>query len=97
MGEISLQQLNASIEEMLLDLKAFTNAREIIRTRVMEVKDSQNPFTPLTRWAGTDAVLGALDLSIHAMERTISELVELRRSTAPTLRVIDGGADGVKN
>lgn len=92
--EISLQQLNASIEEMRLDLQAFMRAREIIRTRVVEVKDSQNPFTPLTKWAGTDAVLGSLDLSIHAMERTISELVEFRK--ANTFQVIQGGSDGIK-
>jgi hypothetical protein len=94
--EISTQVLNASIDEMTLDLRAFVSAREIIRRRVVEVKDSQNPFTPLPQWAGTDAVLGSLDLAIHAMERTISELNELKRSTSPVFTVINGGADGVK-
>jgi hypothetical protein len=94
--EISLQVLNASLDEMTLDLRAFVSAREIVRSRVLEVKDSQNPFTPLPQWAGTDAVLGSLDLAIHAMERTISELNELKRSTSPTLKLINGGADGGK-
>ena len=94
--EISLQLLNASLDEMNLDLKVFMHAREVIRIRVVEVKDSQNPFTPLTKWSGTDAVLGSLDLAIHAMERTIAELNELKRSTAPTFKLIQGGADGSK-
>lgn len=91
--EISLASLNASIDEMALDLQAFVSAREIIRNRVLEVKDSNNPFTPLTKWSGTDAVLGSLDLAIHAMERTIAELGELKRSTS-IFKVIDGGVDG---
>ena len=95
-GEISLQLLNESLDEMYLDLKAFMDAREIVRNRVVEVKDSKNPFTPLTKWSGTDAVLGSLDLAIHAMERTIAELIELKRSTAPTFTVINGGVDGDK-
>lgn len=92
--EISLQQMNAAIDEMVIDLKVFVQAREIIRNRVIEVLDSQNPFTPLARWSGTDAVLGSLDLAIHAMERTISELSELRKKTTPTFQIIKGGADG---
>lgn len=68
------QQLRAEIEEKTKDLEAFTQARSIIRARVTEVGDSECVLTPLTTWSGTDAVLGSLDLSIHAMERTLDEL-----------------------
>jgi hypothetical protein len=71
---VSRAQLVEELEEKTADLKAFSDAREIIRKRVLEVKDSQCQLTPLPHWSGTDAVLGSLDLSIHAMERTIAEL-----------------------
>ena len=88
---LSMEELKAEIEEKTLDLKAFTQARSIIRNRVLEVKDSPSPLTPLPTWSGTDAVLGSLDLSIHAMERTIEELhVLLKESedSQPKLRLV---------
>jgi hypothetical protein len=72
--KVSRAQLVAELEEKTADLKAFSEAREIIRRRVLEVKDSKCELTPLPHWSGTDAVLGSLDLSIHAMERTLAEL-----------------------
>lgn len=68
------QEITAELEEKARDLDAFSSARELIRRRVLEVKDSQSKLTPLPQWSGTDAVLGSLDLSIHAMERTLEEL-----------------------
>lgn len=73
-------QLRAEVEEKERDLTSFRKAREIIRRRVMEVKDSPSPLTPLPIWSGTDAVLGSLDLAIHAMERTLDELREMMRN-----------------
>jgi hypothetical protein len=83
--------VQAEIDEKSKDLAAFLQAREIIRMRVLEVKDSPSVFTPLPTWSGTDAVLGSLDLSIHAMERTLGELHECLKKAKPRFRVIEGG------
>lgn len=82
-------ELQAEIEEKTLDLKAFVAAREIVRQRVWDVRDSQSKLTPLPTWSGTDAVLGSLDLAIHAMERTIGELQEMLKKTPVPLRLVD--------
>ena len=94
-----ITEVRAEIAEKSLDLSAFTQAREIVRRRVLEVQDSKSKLTPLPNWSGTDAVLGSLDLAIHAMERTLEELRELLRSAQhqvkeSTFRVIEGGSDG---
>lgn len=96
-GELTLHEVEAEIAEKTEDWKAFADARALIRKRVLEVRDSQSRLTPLPTWSGTDAVLGSLDLAIHAMERTILELEELRRKmreTQPRFQVIDGGDHG---
>lgn len=91
--EIDIKALDAEIAEKSADLKAFSTAREIIRQRVLEVQDSESTLTPLTRWSGTDAVLGSLDLAIHAMERTIDELKHMHQLARSKFTVIDGGKD----
>jgi hypothetical protein len=85
---VTRQELEAEIEEKSLDLQAFTRAREIVRARVLEVADSTSPLTPLPHWSGTDAVLGSLDLSIHAMERTLDELRQTLAASKPELRLL---------
>lgn len=89
--EVILQEI-AEKEE---DLRVFYEARELIRRRVLEVKDSKSQLTPLPMWSGTDAVLGSLDLSIHAMERTIMELKAALTMVPepPKLTLIDGGQE----
>jgi len=89
--EVTLEELLAEIEEKSKDLEAFTKARELIRNRVLEVSDSKSRLTPLPSWSGTDAVLGSLDLSIHAIERTLVELNACRKTveaTRPLLRLV---------
>lgn len=76
------ERVVAEISEKSKDLRAFYDAREIIRRRVLEVADSNSALTPLPTWSGTDAVLGSMDLAIHSMERTIEELEDLM-SSAP--------------
>lgn len=91
MSDWTKSKVTAEIEEKSLDLKAFCEAREIVRARVLEVLDSQSPLTPLPNWAGTDAVLGSLDLAIHSMERTIDELrllLQSARDDRAHLRVV---------
>ena len=99
-GMLTLLEIADEIDEKTKDWRAFSEARAIIRKRVLEVRDSQSKLTPLPQWSGTDAVLGSLDLSIHAMERTLLELQELRRKMlegGPILEVIDGGNNGLKS
>jgi len=90
-------QVLLEVEEKSRDLRAFREAREIIRHRVLEVKDSESPLTPLPNWSGTDAVLGSLDLAIHSMERTIDELKDMLSGpmSGPNLRLV--GEDDVEN
>ena len=95
----TIAEVQAEIDETSKDLESFVRAREIIRLRVVEVKDSQSKLTPLPYWSGTDAVLGSLDLAIHAMERTLEELRSLLQMAQSQVRespfkVIDGGRDG---
>jgi hypothetical protein len=84
--------LEAEIKEKSEDLRVFSEARSLIRRRVRELRDSQSNLTPLTEWSGTDAVLGSLDLAIHAMERTIQELKQLHEAakSGRNFRVIHG-------
>lgn len=91
MEQLNRAELKAEIEEKTRDLEVFIEARRLIRERVLELQDSPTKLTPLPYWSGTDAVLGALDLSIHAMERTIAELHEWLRVeelASPTLRLV---------
>lgn len=93
------EELRSEIDEKRLDLAAFLSARDIVRARLLEVLDSKSVLTPLPNWSGTDAVLGSLDLAIHAMERTIEELSLLMQTLpeeSPRLRLVkdeEGRAD----
>ena len=93
---LSLQELNAEIDEKTRDHQAFSEARAIIRRRVLEVRDSKSQLTPLPIWSGTDAVLGSLDLAIHSMERTLSELIEMKQQMQgkTAFTVVEGGKSG---
>lgn len=85
------EELRAEVEEKQQDLAAFLSARDIIRARLAEVRDSTSALTPLPNWSGTDAVLGSLDLAIHAMERTIEELSAFAQTLpeeSPRLRLV---------
>jgi hypothetical protein len=74
-------EVQAEIEEKSRDLAVFLQARDLIRKRVLDVKDSQSRLTPLPYWSGTDAVLGSLDLACNAIEHTLEDL----RRLLPTL------------
>lgn len=91
-GSITLdpEVLRKEISEKSLDLAAFVEAREIVRRRVLEVRDSPSQLTPLPFWSGTDAVLGSLDLSIHMMEGTLLDLKRLLKDARRGLTIIDG-------
>lgn len=86
--ELSIIELQAEIDEKSRDCRAFSEAREIVRRRLLEVRDSQSKLTPLPYWSGTDAVLGSLDLAIHSMERTIMELKDLKEKIGASSMVV---------
>lgn len=93
-----LNTVRDEIREIQLDLEAFVRARDIIRARVIEVKDQVRQLTPLINWSGTDCVLGGLDLSIHAMERTLEELKQIEKAMSHDrkFRVVERDGDGSK-
>lgn len=91
-------------EELRKDLIAFTHAYDTLRARLIESNELKIPRRPLLHeWSGSRAVVGSLEMSIHAIERTLEETLEfLRRIDAgelpdtdppghPGLGVIDGG------
>lgn len=96
--KLDIQELEAELAEKTKDLETFVLARDLVRKRVREVADSsfRSELTPLPSWSGTDAVLGSLDLCIHAMERTIEEIKQLLKATKldRPFRVIEGENNG---
>lgn len=77
-GEIVLE-----LRECRKDLSAFQSSYSAVHYRVQEVKD-EGRMLKLVGWSGTGAVMGTLDLAIHAIERTIDEMRDI-------LRRIDNG------
>lgn len=71
------------LAEHSLDLHVFSEAYEGIKRRVREVKD-EGRVMKLVEWSGTSAVMGSLELSIHAIERVVEELRDI-------LKRIDNG------
>lgn len=70
----SLSVLRMEREELRKDYIAFSAAYDAIRRRVQECIDNDPPRNPLLhQWSGTSAVCGALELSIHAIHRTLEE------------------------
>ena len=82
MVNLTITELELEIDEKSKDLRVFLKARDDIQNRVNELQDSPCRLTPLPDWSGTFAVLGSLDLVINAIDRTISELKELKTMTS---------------
>ncbi len=72
--EVTRKEILREIEESKKDFDTFSQARDKIRSRVLDVADSAPRLLPFTQWSGTDAVLGTLDLVCNAIERTIEDL-----------------------
>lgn len=100
----SLISLEREKKEMQKDFIAFSRAYDLLKMRLLESNDADIPRRPLLHeWSGSQAVTGALELSIHAIERTIIELdtmiFEVRTGSIantdilgyPQLGVVDGG------
>lgn len=74
----SLSFLKRELEELMKDRVAFTAAYDCLRKRILEANESKVPRQPLLHeWSGSRAVCGSLELSIHAIERTIDEIQAL--------------------
>lgn len=73
---LSRQLVALELQEHRADLEAFRDAYGSVHRRVQEVKD-ENRLMKLVNWSGTSAVMGALELSIHSIERVVDELQEL--------------------
>jgi hypothetical protein len=100
----SLSALKLEREELQKDLRAFKTAYDAVCGRMLESNDLERPRRPLLHeWSGSRAVVGSLELSIHAIERTLqgtSEIIyaiengEIDNSDKPGhpgLGVVDGG------
>ena len=81
---ISRSFVELELSEHIKDLAAFKRAYSQIHSRVLEVRD-EGRLMKLVNWSGTSAVMGSLELTIHAIERTVEELKDL-------LKRLDAGA-----
>jgi hypothetical protein len=73
---LSRQLVCLELREHQEDLKAFQDAYGSIHRRVQEVKD-EGQLMKLLNWSGTSAVMGSLELAIHAIEHVVDELKQL--------------------
>jgi hypothetical protein len=70
---LSRRDIVVELREHQADLKAFQDAYGCIHRRVQSVKD-EGQIMKLVNWSGTSAVMGSLEMSIHALERVVEEL-----------------------
>ncbi len=95
-------------DELRKDLIAFSHAYETLRRRVLDSNELEIPRRPLLHeWSGTRAVIGSLEMAIHAIERTLAGTAEILRqidrgeihntdpSGHPGLGIVDGGKNGM--
>ncbi len=70
----SLLELEQELEELRKDHAAFQAAYDTLCKRIIASNEVQPPRQPeLHTWSGSRAVIGSLEMSIHAIERTIIE------------------------
>lgn len=103
---LSLSELEKEREELRKDFIAFSRAYDLIRGRIQESTDMEDPRVPLLhQWSGSRAVCGALEMSIHAIERSVQEMdglinkialgeiSNLDKQDRPVFLIIDGGKE----
>ena len=74
MEGLSLSALVEERGELGKDLEAFRTAYDRICARLTESNETPRQRSPLLhQWSGSQAVVGSLEMSIHALERTIAE------------------------
>jgi transposase len=99
--ELSLTELTSEREELRKDLIAWKQSYDILRRRIQESSEQpRNP--PLHQWSGSRSVVGSLEMSIHAIERTIEEygvLInkvkngEILNTDRPTLALVEDDSE----
>lgn len=76
----SLSWLLREREELLKDRHAFLSALDIMEKRVLASNETAIPRNPLLhQWSGTRSVIGSLEMSSHAIERTLEDVNNLIR------------------
>lgn len=93
MMDITREELEKEVAEKTADLLAFTQARDVLMRRCIEVQDSEHKsrFMPMHEWAGTHALMNSFDVFINNVTRTLDELRALRDNAppeTPRLRVV---------
>jgi hypothetical protein len=79
-AEFSLEQLERELVELRKDYVAFSEAYDVLRLRILESTELDPPRYPLLHeWSGSRSVFGSLEMSIHAIQRTIEEYDEIIR------------------
>lgn len=78
MQAYSLSELQREREELRRDRAAFASSLDIMQRRIVESNETEIPRRPLLhQWSGTRAVVGSLEMSLHAVERTLEEVSNL--------------------
>jgi hypothetical protein len=96
----SLSWLMREREELRRDRYSFASALDILKKRIMESNETEIPRKPLLHeWSGTRSVVGSLEMSLNAIERTLSEVEhfilaietgEVANLDAPPLKTTEG-------
>lgn len=74
----SLSWLKREFEELRRDRHAFASALDILQRRIVESNETEIPRRPiLHEWSGARASVGSLEMSLHAIERTLEEMGQL--------------------
>lgn len=78
MSGFSLTWLQREREELRRDRHAFGSALDIMKRRITDSNETEIPRQPLLHeWSGTRAVVGSLEMSLHAVERALDEMNNL--------------------
>lgn len=81
MSALSLSWLKREREELRRDRYAFASALDILTKRLTESNELEIPRRPLLHeWSGSRAVVGSLELALHAVERTLNEMDDMIHS-----------------
>ncbi len=78
MSGFSLSWLKRERVELQRDRHAFASALDMLKERVMDSMNTDIPRRPLFHeWSGTRAVIGSLEMALHATERALEETNQL--------------------
>jgi hypothetical protein len=78
MSGFSLSWLMRERKELQRDRHAFALALDTLKKRIMESSETDIERRPLLHeWSGTRAVVGSLEMALHATERALEETNQL--------------------